>query len=394
MDSVKKILNMSLKRCFFLYLLFCFIISMAGSFFIGTGTNELQDLYRKKHTNVSLSPNIEERIIIFDANGRYIYRSDSERKDETIYLIISYGQVLLIPLWVIFCVWLTGMLFYNRELKKPLTLLTDASKKIADNQLDFTLVYSKKNELGILCESFEHMRASLYENNLEMWHSLEERKRINAAFSHDLRTPLTVIKGYSDFLCKYVPDGKITDEKLVSTLETMNNHIDRLERYIQGMNSMQKLEDIIPCFTEVSSENLHKILEETMKVLSEDKQTCFDFSSEKSLINIDVDLVMQVYENLLSNAVRYAKGYIKINASIIRDLLVIIIEDDGKGFSEKCIKHCTEPFFRDDKESDNIHFGLGLYISRIICEKHGGRLTVSNNVNGGGKVTVNFLVLR
>ncbi len=78
-------------------------------------------------------------------------------------------------------------MFYNIELRKTIKTLMDASRKISENQLDFQIKCQKKNELGMLCDAFEDMRMTLCENNREMWKSLEERKRLNSAFSHDLR---------------------------------------------------------------------------------------------------------------------------------------------------------------------------------------------------------------
>lgn len=98
--------------------------------------------------------------------------------------------------------------------------------------------------MGDLCRTFERTRAQLEQNHRELWRAIEERKRLNAAFAHDLRTPLTVLRGYVDFLGRYVPQGKITEEKLLSTLSTMSHHITRLEQYVATMNEAQRLDDI------------------------------------------------------------------------------------------------------------------------------------------------------
>ena len=81
------------------------------------------------------------------------------------------------------------------------------------------------------------MRSALYESNRQLWRSLEERKRLNAAFSHDLRTPLTVLRGYADFLEKYIPGGRIPEKKLLEVLGMMNGQIVRLEHYTQKMSA-------------------------------------------------------------------------------------------------------------------------------------------------------------
>ena len=98
--------------------------------------------------------------------------------------------------------------------------------------------------MGVLCESFEKMRHSLEMKNHEIWTNIEEQRGLNAAFAHDLRTPLTVLKGYADILKKYIPEGKLTEDMIVSTVNTMSEHINRLENYVLMMNEMQKLGDI------------------------------------------------------------------------------------------------------------------------------------------------------
>ena len=353
----------SLKWGMARYLPMCLICAFMGTFIIAGGTNYVQIWYRDSHPGVRLA---------------FI----------SLYWIISYAQVLLIPAWVFFCIALAGRIFYNRELKKPIDILLDASRKIADNQLDFKVEYQKQNELGMLCTAFEDMRSALYENNREMWRSLEERKRLNSAFSHDLRTPLTVLRGYVDFLEKYIPDGKVTEEKLLSVISMMNGQISRLEHYTQKMNAVQKLEDIVPNVRCISGERFLENLCETGQMMCGDK---FHLSStpDHGNIIVDMELVMQVYENLISNALRYAIGSVAVSCDISENILTISVLDDGKGFTEEALKNATQPFFHDEKEPDKTHFGLGLYICRILCEKCGGMLTTQNHENGG-KVTATF----
>ena len=388
----------SLKWCFLWYLPLCFLISVAGSFGIGIATNYAQDWYRQKHPNSKLTDSVIYEMHVNEDGNAYVVYTDSvgnpiqtyDRKHQNIYWIISNAQMALVPIWVFFCIVLTGALFYSRELKKPIDLLTDASKKISENQLDFKIEYKKRNEIGALCTAFNEMRSALYESNKEMWRSLEERKRLNSAFSHDLRTPLTVLKGYSDYLEKYVPEGKVSEEKLMSVISMMNGQISRLEHYTQKMNAVQKLEDIVPQQEEISAEKLFENLSETGKLLCKEKDFSSEFSSDRERIYIDSEIVMQVYENLVSNAVRYAESSVNAVCEVSEGVLKISVLDDGAGFTGEALKNAVQPFFRDEKEPDKIHFGLGLYICKILCEKSGGSLTISNHENGG-KVTAEFL---
>lgn len=402
----------SLKWSIAYYLPFCMVLAIAGAAFIGFYTNDLQVWYRQRHSDLHLSSDILYIIQISQNGEHYPPNNKPGRPDlpnevtvvpGTIsqgepmnssnsryfitYWVISFSQVILTPAWVIFCFMMTGYIFYNREMKKPINILLDASNQIAEDQLDFTIPTVKNNELGMLCAAFENMRSALYDNNQKMWRSLEERRRLNAAFSHDLRTPLTILKGYTEFLEEYIPDGKVSEDKLLSVLSMMSGQISRLEHYTQKMNTMQKLEDITPDIKEVSTEELFAMFTETGRLICGDRFQ-MNTTVDTVVIHLDTELVIQVYENLISNAERYALNSVNVNCNITEDLLTIDVLDDGSGFSEEALERAMQPFFRDDKE-DKTHFGLGLYICRILCEKCGGTLTVENYKNGG-MVTASF----
>ena len=395
MDKIAKKKH-SLKWSMVRYLPFCLIAAMVGTYIIGFGTNDLQSWYINIHSDIHLYTSIDYVISVLQENQVEVENHSVAREDISfsnlryfiVFWIISYAQVILIPIWIILCIAMAGLIFYNRELKKPIDILLDASRKITDNQLDFKVEYEKQNELGMLCMAFDDMRSALYENNLEMWRSLEERKRLNSAFSHDLRTPLTVLRGYTDFLEKYVPDGKVTEEKLLSAISMMNGQILRLEHYTQKMNAVQKLEDIVPNARQISEEELLTALSETGKMICGNNFR-INGTTRHGNIAVDMELVMQVYENLISNALRYAEKSVVVNCNISEDILTISVLDDGRGFTEEALKNAAQPFFRDEKEPDKTHFGLGLYICRILCEKCGGTLTIENHENGG-MVTAQF----
>ncbi len=395
MGKVKKL---SIKLCILIYFPLCFLVSFFGSMVIGFITNDLQSWYRsslhpdeKFHSSIVFETHYS---FSYDDNPSFEYKVDTrpyaEKKYQIIYFIISNAQFIIIPAWVILCVIVTGIIFYNRELKKPIEILMNASRKISENQLDFHIDYKSKNELGTLCNAFEDMRKALDENNREMWHALEERKRLNSAFSHDLRTPLTVLRGYNEFLEKYIPSGQVSEEKLMNVLSMMNGQIHRLESYTYKMSAVQKLEDIIPKLSEVSAESLEENFTETGKLICKDKTFFINFNSDIDTITLDTELVSEVYENLLSNALRYAESKINADIEVSDKKIILSVSDDGKGFSEKALKLASEPFYRDDSEQNSMHFGLGLYICRIICEKSGGFLKISNTGNGG-KVTAEFI---
>ena len=323
-------------------------------------------------------------------NYTEFYEFQDELRQVSPYLtLIQMSKYLLMPVWSAICFWFTFWYFYRRELKAPIETLQDAADRILGDDLDFKVESNCTNELGQLCVSFEEMRKNLYESNYELWKSLEERKRLNSAFSHDLRTPITVLKGYAELVRTF--DGRLSHEKQAEILKKMSDQTSRLEHYTEKMNSVQKLEDIIPDIGEESFTEIVNSLNETGSIVCEDVD--FVFSAEKNTdvtLYIDREIVMQVFENLVSNAVRYTNGRIECRTGIDDDKLFITVEDNGAGFSEDALRKAWKPFYRDDKEMNNEHFGLGLYICRLLCRKCGGDIDLKNSDSGGGMVTATF----
>lgn len=306
--------------------------------------------------------------------------------DRTIYNILGFLSIGVYPICFIFCIVATSILFYKRHMQKPLAILDHAAGQIADNNLDFKIVYDKEDEMGKLCSSFEKMRQALQESNEEMWRQMEERKRLNAAFSHDLRTPLTVLKGQSELLRQYAP--KMTAEKVSDTSEMMHRHIVRLEEYVQTMGELQRLEDIEIVRQSITLEALCKQLEETGEAVRNGKGFSHEVIGDRdSYLNIDAAIVMRVYENLLANAVRFTKEKIKVSAESQDGYLYLTVSDDGAGFIKKDLENATKPFYKTVRETDNEHFGMGLNICKVLCKKHGGYIRLSNR-NGAVVTTV------
>lgn len=376
MDTVKK--KKSLKWDFVKYFSICIILILARSLLLGSSAEKI------------FSSDASRYALFIGDDGTVSIITKSERipKNYILFLdIVNLFRCIAIPLWSLLCVVVCGIIFYHRKIEKPISILLEASENISNNRLDFSVEVPEKNEFGELCLSFEKMRVALKENNIEMWRQVEERKRLNAAFSHDLRTPLTVLKGQSEILSKYVP--KMSEEKIIETAETMKRHIIRLETYVNTMNDLQRLEDV-----EVKKELVDvKELEHQMRItgaaVCKGKefvlyQNIFDVDSVK----IDTSIAMQVYENLLSNAVRYAKRKIEIAIDKKDSLLLLNVVDDGAGFTAKDLSNAMKPFYKAENEINNEHFGMGLNICKMLCEKHGGYLQISNE--NGAKAVAAF----
>ncbi|MDE6640199.1 MAG: HAMP domain-containing histidine kinase [Acetatifactor sp.] len=307
--------------------------------------------------------------------------------EDLIYNILGIMSVVFWPVCFGICIGITSLLFYKGQIQEPLEILDKAADNIADNNLDFKIVYDSPNELGKLCSSFEKMRAALQDNNIEMWRQIEERKRLNTAFAHDLRTPLTVLKGQSEMLIKYAP--QMPAQKVVSTAEMMQRHITRLEAYVDTMNDLQRLEDIEVDKRITAVGDVIDQMHSTGISVCRGKKFIFNNSTAGiSEVNLDFGIVMRVYENLLSNAFRFAENTVKVFVEVKEHCFQFTVSDDGSGFTDKDILNAVKPFYKADTETDNKHFGMGLNICKILCEKHGGHLELKND--GGAVVLAVF----
>jgi signal transduction histidine kinase len=387
--------NLSLRWSFVLYITLCVLCALALSLLLsglfGRLQNNIMDKYEAAyHDELAKHGDIVSDGVVIQEDAVTFYTSSISDKfteaDSRLYDLYGFMAFIIVPLVSLVCILFTGFIFFRRKLKLPLAILDAASSRIAYGDLDFKVTYDSKNELGRLAASFEIMRQSLEATNRAMWKMREARKRLNAAFAHDLRTPLTVLRGYCDFLLKYVPDGKISNEKALSTISLMEVYVNRLEGYTDSMASLQKLEEIEPEPEAVPFGGLCAKIKSAANQLKGDKTFCFDARGEGELF-ADTSMILQVSENLISNAARFAKCKIQMSCRMDENKLIISVSDDGPGFTGEVLKNAAEPYFRGEKDESS-HFGIGLYICRILCEKHGGGLTLENVP--GGKVTAVF----
>lgn len=296
--------------------------------------------------------------------------------------IISLVQIILPILIYIIALFTTASMFYHLKLKEPLKILTQGAACIIDNNLDFTIETTSQDELGQLCTAFETMRKTLLENNYTLWRQAEERKRLNAAFSHNLRNPVTVLKGSIKLALKNIEDITTASNPFTDHLLRMESYTNRIEQYVETMSSIQKLEDITLQPELVKWDNLISELKNMLCFVREDTQKQIQFTPAKYEKNILIDksVLFQIAENLVSNALRFAAARIDILCSISSGKILLSVTDDGCGFPEKLLQNGIQPFQKGNEDMG--HFGMGLYTCELLCQKHDGNITLKNNPTG------------
>lgn len=274
-----------------------------------------------------------------------------------------------------------GLYFYRRKLKEPLALLEDATKQIAGQNLDFELVYPCGDEMGELCRSFENMREVLCENNKAMWNMLEGRRLMQASIAHDLRNPIAIIEGYTEYLEKMLKGDEMNREKTARIVQNLGAAAKRLEQYTESVRLLNQTEESQLDRKPVTAKKLASDIAEDMSLLSEQKGISLQITNRlpQEEIQVDSTLLYRVLENILNNALRFAKRKIQLDFSLNGNMLSVTVTDDGYGFSPEILNGTKKKLLSVDKDG---HMGIGLSVSRLLCQKHGGKLELSNAAEG------------
>ena len=295
--------------------------------------------------------------------------------------ILDMVQIISVLFCIITGIILVSRLYYKKKLELPLEILKQEIECIGRDDLNFECSYYSGDEMEEICTAFNHMRLKLIENHKSMWQLLEGQRELNAAFAHDIRTPVTVMKGCSQMLLRFYSKGRVSEKKMAETLKMIDRQADRLERFSDTMKEIHSLDEWMvekkkEAFGKVMdrlSDNLRGMAKEGMEVL-----VTFEGEREE-ILYCDVHLIEEVADNLFSNGIRHGRKKLELKGNLWEGKLYLYVKDDGPGFLGEARERAMRPYFTTDKE----HFGMGLTICKTLCAKHGGDLELTNSIEGG-----------
>lgn len=300
---------------------------------------------------------------------------------------------LVVPVIVICLV-----LWIYRSIVTPISTLKVATQNIKNGNLDFEVEVHNKDEIGELCEDFEEMRKRLKANAEEKVSSDNQNKELISNISHDLKTPLTAIKGYVEGLMDGVAD---TPEKQSKYLQTIYSKANDMDHLINELTFYSKIDtNKIPYnFNRINAvEYFGDCAEDLGRELEEENM---DFSYNNYVdddvqIIADAEQIKRVINNIVGNSKKYSdKGKTKIRMTVkdVGDFVQVEIEDNGKGIATKDLPYIFDRFYRTDasRNSSKGGSGIGLSIVKKIMEDHGGKIWVTSKEGIG---TVMYFVLR
>ncbi|SJP35943.1 sensor histidine kinase [Clostridioides difficile] len=281
---------------------------------------------------------------------------------------------------------------FVKNINQPLHLLIDASKKIKEKDLDFEIDYYSDNELGKLCSAFSEMKDELKGSLSAQWKMEQERVEMVEALAHNLKSPLSIILGYTDALI-----GNNTDdnEKLHRYLTVIRENTEKSAALVQKMQYTSDLEksniqlNLVPI-------NLPEFLRQKVQdyeLQAHQKEVELILKMQgniQSPIQIDVDRLTRIFDNIISNSLQYTPsgGNISITVKDEKNCISYEICDSGRGFSSKDLKKALDKFYRGDeaRQTKGGHSGLGLYIVKQLVEQLGGSVKIENSKSGGACV--------
>lgn len=297
------------------------------------------------------------------------------------------GASILITAGIILTLWV------YRSILSPLNKLQIATKKIRDGNLDYVLDVDADDEIGQLCQDFEEMRIRLKENAEEKVQDDRENKELISNISHDLKTPITAIKGYVEGIMDGVASSPERLDKYIRTIYNKANDMDRL---IDELTFYSKIDtNKIPyAFSKINVAQYFKDCVEEVGLDMEARGIelgYFNYVDEDVVVIADAEQMKRVINNIISNSVKYLdkkKGIINIRIKDVGDFIQVEIEDNGKGIAAKDLPNIFDRFYRTDssRNSSQGGSGIGLSIVRKIIEDHGGRIWATSKEGIGTEI--------
>jgi len=278
----------------------------------------------------------------------------------------------------------------SKVLISRLTRLNNAVKTFEHHQKIVDLHDTSSDEVSELTHSFSQMshRINGFVSKLKERDAL--RRELIAGISHDLRTPLAAIKGYSELL-----SGKV-DSSLSDTLSIILRNCSVLQKLIDGLFEIARLEEIAEKL-ELSQFSLAELLSDItakFSVQAEEKNVQLTIlpPSSNFIITADPSLLERAISNLVENAIIYTPsgGSVELSLEDNNGRVSILVKDDGVGISDSDLPYIFEKFFRADRsrEKDKAGSGLGLAVTKKIVEAHGGEIKVISTKEHGTRFEI------
>ena len=347
-------------------------------------------LYGLGHTKFAQQTKDSSEVVYDISVGESTHRQTQVR-------IIAKDLLFTATVILVFTALSIGLWIY-RSIATPLVKLKKATQNIKEGNLDFVLEVDGDDEFSELCRDFEEMRKRLKESAEEKVLMDKENKELISNISHDLKTPITAVKGYVEGIMDGVAD---TPEKIDRYVKTIYNKTNEMDHLINELTFYSKIDtNRIPyTFSKLNVEDYFSDCAEEVGLELETRGielVYANYVEDNVQVIADGEQIRRVIHNIISNAIKYMdkpKGIIQIRVKDVGDFIQVEIEDNGKGIAAKDLPSIFDRFYRTDvsRNSSKGGSGIGLSIVKKILEDHGGKVWATSRLGIG---TIMYFVLR
>lgn len=316
--------------------------------------------------------------------------------DPLVHFVRTFFPILFLSTVVVLV--LTHVLlttYMSRRIIRPLLKLREAARLVTDGNLDFQVEVKGKDELGQLGMAFEEMRSRLQESIAIQQQYETNRKELITNISHDLKTPITAIKGYVDGILEGVADSPEKNEKYMRTIAAKAGEMDHLidELFLYSKLDMQKLPF---SFESVMIMPFLNDWAEELKVELEKQGVDLEISmkgEEKARVSVDRDSFKRVLGNIIQNSLKYMdkpEKRMTVQTWFEGDSFTLAIGDNGPGIPPEAAEHIFERFYRAEqsRNTNTGGSGLGLAIAKQIITEHGGTIYADSQEEVGTVIRI------
>ena len=297
---------------------------------------------------------------------------------------LLFSDIHMILAWffvAVTVVSISGVILFAKHLIKPITRLTEATREITRENFLYPLKIDRNDELGQLAESFNNMQRQLQHND-------EARKSFINNVSHDFQSPLMNIRGYAELLMSQ----NVSEHELKEYLQIINHESNRVSNLTKQLLLLTSLDQ--KAYPMMRSEvQLDEQIKQTIRRYQwrlQEKEIEVSYKLSPIRMKVDVELISNVWDNLITNAIKYNAhgGNIWMSLSKSEASITIIVKDSGIGMSKKDMTQIFDRFYRVDSSRKSGGTGLGLSIVKQVIDLHGGEIKVDSEVGVGTTFTI------
>jgi len=274
---------------------------------------------------------------------------------------------------------------------KPLTTVANASRKIANGNFDERITVKAKNELAQVAIDFNKMAERIERHIILLEEEAVSKQQFVDNFAHEMRTPLTSIYGYAEYMQKAV----LEDGEIVELSERIMNRTSYLKEIANSLLQLAMLRDYIPDKCEIDIQSLFDNISQTVKAQMNEAGVNFICKNDATTLHGQEDLIKSLLLNLCLNAIKACspnESIIFMEAKNENENITLSVRDNGCGIPTDSLSKVTEPFYRVDKARSKKQggAGLGLALCQKIAEAHGAKMVIESTVGVGTAVKITF----